>query len=166
MENSSLRASEYPLVCSPFEGKPEENIPRLDRLAGNDAVALDYADDKARQVVFIGRIKARHLGGFSADQGATVVLAGIGDAGNHLLGNLRVKLADGEVVHEEKRSSALHGDVVDAVVNQVAADGVMNAHVEGNLQLCSHAVNARNQHGIFEFLACRPGRARQTRQFR
>ena len=59
-----------------------------------------------------------------------------------LLGDFGLQLAGGEVVHEEQRRGALHGDVVDAVVHQVGAHGVVQAHLEGDLELGAHAVHA------------------------
>ena len=98
-------------------------------------LALDHADDESGQVVFALGIEAGHLGGFAADERAAVVLAGLGQAGDDLLGDLRLQLADGEVVHEEQRRGALHGDVVDAVVHQVGADGVVQLISKASLSL-------------------------------
>ena len=63
-----------------------------------------------------------------------------------------LQLAGGEVVHEEHGRGALHGDVVDAVVDQVGADGVVQVHLEGELQLGADAVHAGDQHGVEVFL--------------
>ena len=51
----------------------------------------------------------------------------------------------GEVVEEEERSGALHGDVVDAVVDQVGADGVVNSEFEGDLELGANTVCTGDQ---------------------
>ena len=60
----------------------------------------------------------------------------------------RFKLADGQIIHEEERRRALHRDVVDAVVDQVGAHGVMDVHLKGDLQLGAHAVHAGDQHRV------------------
>ncbi len=99
-----------------------------------------------------GRIEAGHLRRLAADQGAAVVLAGLGHPADDLFGHLGIELADGQVVHEEQRRGALHHDVVDAVVHQVAADGVVQVHLEGELQLGAHAVYAGDQHRVLELL--------------
>ena len=57
-----------------------------------------------------------------------------------------------QVVQEEERRRALHRNVVDAVVYQVRADGVVNAQFERDLQLGSHAVGAGDQHWLRKFL--------------
>ena len=44
---------------------------------------------------------------------------------------------------------SLHEDVVDAVIDEIGADGVVAIHHHRNLQLRSDAVRARNQHGFF-----------------
>ena len=135
-------------MCRPFEARPRDHVADFDRLAGDDALALDRAHDESGQVVFAVGIKARHLGGFSADQGAAVVLAGVGQAFDDFLGDFRLDLAGGQIVHEEERRGALHRNVVDAVIDQVGADGVMDVHLEGDFQLGAHAVHAGDQDRI------------------
>ncbi len=139
-------------MCSPVEGSPTQHVAHLHVFAGENLFALHGADDESRQVVFAVGIKAGHLGGFAADEGAAVVLAGLGQSADHLFGDLQLQLAHRQVVHEEQRRGALHGDVVDAVVHQVAADGVVHAHFKGELELGAHAIDAADQHGIGEFL--------------
>jgi len=68
-----------------------------------------------------------------------------------LLAILLAQLAGGQVVEEEERRRALHGDVVDAVVHQVRANGVVDSQLEGDLQLGPHAVCAGDKHGLGEF---------------
>ena len=63
-----------------------------------------------------------------------------------------VELAGGEVVEEEERRGALHGDVVDAVIDQVRADGVVDAEFEGDLELGADAVGRRDEDGIRKLL--------------
>ena len=132
-------------MCRPFEARPKNHVADFDRLAGDDALALHRADDESSQIVFAVGIEARHLGSFSADQGAAVVLAGFGQAFDDFLGDLRLDLAGGQVIHEKQRRRALHRDVVDAMIDQVGADGVMDIHLEGDFQLGAHAVHARDQ---------------------
>ena len=76
------------------------------------------------------------------------MLAGFGQSANNFFGDLRIQGSGGQVVHEKQRRRTLHRDVVDTVIHQVAADGVMHAHVEGDFQLGAHAIDARNQHRI------------------
>ena len=153
------------MVCRPFEAKPSNHIAEFDVFAVDDALALDHSHDESRQVVFAVGIETRHLGGFAADQGAAVVLAGFGQAFNDLLGDIRVELAGGKIVHKEKRGGALNGDVVDAMVHQIGADGVMHIHLEGNFQFGADAVDARNQHRIGIFLFVDGEKRRQNRRF-
>ena len=93
-------------------------------------------------------IKAGHLGSLAADERATILLAGVSDAADDLLGDLRLQLAGGEVVHEKHGCGALHGNVVDAVIDQVGADGVVQVHLEGDFQLGANAVDAGDQHRV------------------
>ena len=63
-----------------------------------------------------------------------------------------VELAGGEVIHEEHGSCALHGNVVDAMVDQVGAHGGVDVHVEGDLQLGADAVHAGDENRVEELL--------------
>ena len=42
----------------------------------------------------------------------------------------------------------MYRNVVDAVIYQVAADRVVDLHLESHFQFCAYAIHARNQHGI------------------
>src|SRR6185369_12196852 len=77
-----------------------------------------------------------------------VVLTGIGDAAHDLLRGFWVEFAGGKVVHEEHGRGALHGDVVHAVIDQIPTDGVMQVHLEGDLQLGAYTVNAADQYRV------------------
>ena len=59
-----------------------------------------------------------------------------------------VELAGGEVVEEEQRLGALHDDVVDAHGDEVDADGVVAAGLDGELELGADAVGAGDQHRV------------------
>ena len=59
------------------------------------------------------------------------VAATFGAAADQLAHELWIHGADGDVVHEEQRPRALHQDVVDAVVDEVLADGVVDTGAAG-----------------------------------
>ncbi len=119
--------------------------------AGDDLVAAHRADDGAGKVVLSIGVEARHLRGLAADQCAAVGPAGFTDALHHLLDDHVFQLAGREIVEEEERRRTLHGDVVDTVVYQVLAHGVVDAEFEGNLQLGPDAVGTGDQHGVRKF---------------
>src|SRR5215472_12620569 len=135
-----------------IRGKPDQNVASLYILSTNDLVAVYHANNKTGEVVFSIRIKARHLSGFAADQGAAIMLAAVDNTRYDLLGHLRLEVPTSQIVHEEHRSSTLHGNVIYAMVHQVGADGMMQAHFEGELELGANAIHARNQHRIAIFL--------------
>ena len=85
----------------PGGSQADQHVAGFYRFAGDDLVAIDHAYDEASQIVLAVAVEAGHLGGLAADQGTAVLLAGVGDAGDYLLGNFRLQLAGGEVVHEE-----------------------------------------------------------------
>ena len=132
-------------------GQAEEDVTDLDGFAGNDAVAVDRADDGAGEVVLAVGVEAGHLRRLAADQGAAVGAAGLADALHDGLDDLVVELAGGQVIEKEERRGALHGDVVDAVVDEVLAYGVVDAQLEGDLELGADAVGRRDQDGVGKF---------------
>ena len=77
-------------------GQAEQDVAGLDGLAGDKPRAADHADDEAYQVVLRADIHAGKLRGFAAQQRATVGLAGIDDAADHPLHDLRIELAAGK----------------------------------------------------------------------
>ena len=81
----------------------------------------------------------------TAEESTTVVPAGAGDPLNHTFNDPGMQLTGGKVVHEKQRKRALHEDVVDAVVDQVPADRVVDARLERDAQLGAHAVGTRNE---------------------
>ena len=61
-----------------------------------------------------------------------------------------IELAGGEIVEEEQRLGALHDEVVDAHGDEVDADRVVVAGLDGDLQLGADAVIGGDQHRIGE----------------
>ena len=133
-------------------GQTNEDVADLDGFAGNDFVAGDGSDDGSGEIVLVVGIEAGHLGGFAADEGAAVGAAGFAETLDDGLDGGVVELAGGEVVEEEERGRALYGDVVDAVVDEVLADGVVDAQFEGDLQFCAYAVHRGDEYGIWVLL--------------
>ena len=111
------------------------------------------ADGEACEVVFAFRIHARHFGGFTADKSAASEFAALGDTGDNATGDVNVKLAAGIVVEEEEAAGTLHEDVVDAHGNEVLADRVVTAELEGEHELGAHAVRAGDENRVLVFLA-------------
>ena len=80
------------------------------------------------------------------------MLAGAGQPLDDLLDDARIELAGGEIVQEKQRLRALHGDVVDAVIDQALADGVVLVQGAGDVELGAHSVRRGDQHGLAEAL--------------
>ena len=62
--------------------------------------------------------------------------------------NFRFEFLATDVIQKEKWARAEHGDVVDAVVHQIAADGIVLIHRERDLQLRPNAINAGDKNWI------------------
>ena len=111
-----------------------------------------HADDRAAHVVFALLVKAGHLRRLAADERAMVFRAGAGEALDDVGENVRLQFARAEVIEEEQRFGAQHGDVVDAMVHEVRADGVVLVHREGDFELGADAVHGRHEHRLAIFL--------------
>ena len=124
------------------------------RVAGDDGAAiyngalLHHADSESGQIVFAGRVHARHLGRLAADQRAAGLLAARRDALHDAGRGRDLELAAGKVIEEEQRLRALHQDVIDAHRHQVDADGVVAIELERELELGTHAIGAGNEHRL------------------
>ena len=64
----------------PVGGQPDQHIADLDRVAGDDLVAVHRTDDGAGQIVLAVGIEAGHLRRLAADQSAAIGAAGLADA--------------------------------------------------------------------------------------
>ena len=71
------------------------------------------------------------------------------------------KPAGREIVEEEQRLGALDQDVVDAVIDEIDADGVVPVGQERDLQLGADAVGARDEHRMLVSSASRAETARR-----
>ena len=129
--------------------QPEHRVARRHAMR-QQVPAFRRADREAGEVVVAFPVQPGHLGGLAADQGAAGLVAARGDAGDHLARLARIQLAGREVVQEEQRLCALHHEIVDAHRHQVDADRVMDAGLNGDLQLGADAIGAGDQHRIDE----------------
>ena len=103
----------------------DEHVANGDRASRDQPMPIDDADDEAGDVVFAFAVEAGHLRRLAAEQRAAVLTARSGDAADDRLRNRGRQSAGRQVVEEEQRLGALHQDVVDAVVDEVAADRVV-----------------------------------------
>src|SRR5262249_57897628 len=85
-------------------GQPEGDVARGDARAVEDLLAIDDADDRARDVVLPRRVEARHLRRLTAEERRSVLATGAGDAFDHALDDARLDLARRDVVEEEERA--------------------------------------------------------------
>ena len=62
------------------------------------------------------------------------------DTLDNAFGRVNVELSAAEVVKEEEALGTLHEDVVDAHGDQILTHRIMTVELEGEHELCSHAV--------------------------
>src|SRR6266852_6430160 len=118
-ENEFAREG-IPVGVKSGRGEREQRVAGGDVLAGEELSAFDGADDESGEIVFAGRIKPGHFRGFAADESAARFAARAAHAFDELLDDLWIELAHREIVQKKKRLGALHENVIDAVIDEVA----------------------------------------------
>ncbi len=93
-----------------------------------------------------------HFGRFTADERGARLAAAFGDTTDDGLGYVDAQLACRVVVEKEEGLGPLDHDVVGAHRDQIDADRVVSACVDGEAQFRAHAVGPRHEYG--SFIAC------------
>ena len=93
-------------------------------------------------------VRSGHLGGFSADEGASHLAATPHDAAKQSIHHLLVQGGKGDVVQEKEGFGPTGQNIVDVEGDQVLAYGLVVPHLSGDLDLRPHAVGAGHQHGL------------------
>src|SRR5215470_16349546 len=132
--------------------KREKRVAGLDTFSSEQIFSLDCADDESRKIVFTGLVEARHFRGFAPDESTTRFAAGAAHAIHQLLDDVRIHLAERQIIQKKERLGALHQNVVHAVIDEIATDGGMNVHGHGDFQLGADAIGTGNKNRLLEFL--------------
>ena len=125
----------------PTGGQTNYRVSGSNVLAIQNSGFLDDANNCAAKVILTILIKARHLSGLPANERTTVRGAGLGKAFDDIGKNVRIEFAGADVIQKEKRFGPEHGDVINTMVHQILADGVMAVHREGDLQFGADAID-------------------------
>src|SRR5260221_3379892 len=96
---------------------------------------LHDANNRPADVILPRTIEPRHLGGFAADQCAAILGAASRKPFDDLGKDVRLEFSSSEIIEEEEGFGAEHGDVVDTMVDQILANGLVPIHRKRNLQL-------------------------------
>lgn len=131
-------------------GESENGVARLDAGAIEELAFVDDTHDGADNVDFAGFVDAGHFGGFTAEKGTAYLLAGGShavDDGGDLFG---FKFGGGDVIEEEEGGGPLNEDVIDAMVNEILADGIPAVHVGGDFGFGADTVGGGDEDGVVE----------------
>ena len=85
-------------------------------------LTLHHADQGSNQVEFVVRVNARHFRRFTAQQADVVISASLGDTPNCRRHHGWLELAHADVIEEKQRLGSLNQSIVNAVLDQAAAD--------------------------------------------
>src|SRR5579871_3939062 len=125
----------------PYCGQGNEHVAFSNRVAVDDLIALDQANDTACQIIFTWRIKSWHLGSFATQQRAARCAAAFRDAAHNGCHLLRTHLAHSQIIQKKERSRSAGKNIVDTMRDQISAYSVMATKRKRNLELRSHAIH-------------------------
>src|SRR5205085_4487345 len=120
-------------------------------IAGRDAVAVqrlvffDHAYDRTGEIVVSGLVEVRQLRRLPTGQRHGVRLTTACHAADDLLCDLRNEIAGRDVVEKGERCPPVDQDVVDAVIHQIFADGIVNPGQRGDQHFGAYAVRRHDQ---------------------
>ena len=140
-------------------GETDECVPGADARPGDQVGARGDTDHEPGEVVIRVLVEAWQLRGLAADERHAVRQACARHARNQVRGLSRLQATDPEVVEEEEWICALHRHVVDAVVDEILAHGVVPAQRDRDLQLGADAIGRGHQHRIGPSVAVEPEEA-------
>ena len=130
-------------------GDPDHAVALADACAVEHIASFHNADDGAADIILAGSVKIGHLSRLTADQGAVVLTAGFGKAGDQLLENRGLQFAGADIVQEEERLRAQNSDIIHTVIDQIGAYRVVLVQGKGDLEFGAYAVHAGNQYRLF-----------------
>src|SRR6185295_17242039 len=84
------------------------------------------------------------------DQRALVLHATPDEASNNFAEDVRLEFAGADVIEKKERLGPEDGDIIDAMIDEVLADGVVTIEGERNFQFCADSVDAGDEHGLLE----------------
>ena len=67
------------------------------------------------------------------------------------LSHLGYQSGGGEVIQKVQRLRTADRDVIDAVVDQIFADGIMPVDLDGHFNLCTYAIHGGDQYRLRPF---------------
>ena len=151
-------------MCSPEEAARSARR-RCDALP-SISVARDDADDEAGDVVFAVGVEAGHLGRLAAEQRAAVLAAAAARALDDLNGDVGDRAARWPGSRGRRAVRALDQDVVDAVIDEIAADRVWTPVMNATRSFVPTPSALATSTGIANGPAAPSRRARRTTRCR
>src|SRR6266550_2859877 len=126
----------------------QHGVAGLNRAAINDFAAIDHADDTTCEIVFAAPIHSRHLCRLSANERTPGSTACPAKSTQQLRKNLRLQFFRADVIKKKQRTRPEHRDVVNTMIEQIGADGVMLVRRECDLQFGADAIYACDQYRL------------------
>ncbi len=147
-------------------GQAEEHVAGAHARPVEDLPAIDDPDDEADQLVVPDLIEAGHLRGLAAEQSTAILAAPIRDTGYERDQLVGLELARADVVEKEERTRALHQDIVDAVIDEIPADGGEVTRHPRHGKLGTDAIGRGHQHRLGQAFEVRSEQAAEEAEIR
>ena len=139
-----------------------QDVTRADTRARDQVGKGRDTHHEARQVVVLLLVEAGQLGGLTAHERHPVGQACPGHPRHQGRGLRGLQTPDAEVVQEEERIGTLNSDVVDAMVDEVLAHGVVAVQRDRDLELGADAIGGGHQHWIGPSVGVEPEEAAEA----
>src|SRR5262245_22901307 len=103
----------------PDRWQSDQKIAMLNGFSVEHARAVHDSHNETGPVIFAIRVESWHFRGFAADERASGLLAGAGDAFDDGNDDFGIELARGDVIHKKERPRSLDQYVVDAMIHEI-----------------------------------------------
>ena len=152
--NEETRAAWEAALAGPLGGRPVTRVIATHAHPDHVGCAGWLAGRFGIKYVFFisvaGFTLASALCRFPAKEDATIFATTVGHAFNDTSNNFGKKFSGGDVVKKEEWSRSLDQDVIHAMIDEVASDGVVNASEESNLEFCPDSVRRSHQNRMLQ----------------
>src|SRR5690625_3723454 len=109
-----------PIRCDPYQ-----LVSRPDPLGPDPLFLFDDPDDEPCEIILAWRVEVGHLCGLAPEECAAILPASESDPGDDLLCDPSLEFSHPYIVEEEEGPSTLDEDIIDRVVDEVVADGIV-----------------------------------------
>src|SRR5690625_168695 len=136
-----------PIRCDPYQ-----LVSRPDPLGPDPLFLFDDPDDEPCEIILAWRVEVGHLCGLAPEECAAILPASESDPGDDLLCDPSLEFSHPYIVEEEEGPSTLDEDIIDRVVDEVVADGIVFTRPDRDLEFGPDTICTSDEGGPVESL--------------